>query len=282
MRLLLCLCCAVLLGCSVEPNVEAINPEVKASAEQLSQILVTSKGVVEKQDTAIEILNVQTQSLTTVAESLLDVSGKVDALTALLEPKKPVSAILTSQDATVAEDVQTPELPKAEESDEVYIENWSRYSYCPSCNSQLSVLEEVNRDTGVLYWTYKADDPKYFADVRKNKITNVPVIRIVRRGKGRLQFVGLQTKDEILKAISKVRALDLSKDEPVTMSSDDLTIRNKLPVVSTRWGLIDLEEVNADGTCTCDRCIDLRNLKSEYLAKPEYQNIGQKITVEEF
>lgn len=142
---------------------------------------------------------------------------------------------------------------------------------------QKPVTEAVAKALGMQVTYYDWDVYKEFADA--SKVSELPTLNVVRRGKARRQLAGQRSAAEISAAVAEVQAMN---DSQLVASSDDLTIRNKLPVVNTRWGLQDLEEVNADGTCQCERCVELRALKSAYLAKPEYQNIGRKVEPETF
>lgn len=290
MRFLLCLSCTLLLGCASDQDVKAINPEVKESAEQLSQILTASRSSLESQVATLDAITVQSSVLESIAARLdvlieiqqplgVEVETKeVPASTkaVVVEASEPVSGKEVIQQSTSTSSSDTVA------DDDVRFEEWTA-DWCIKCRTQKPILKAVANELGIpepreLIW----EKHKKYAYLYN--IDGLPVVSIIRRGRSQKVLHGVQSREALIAAVAEVRALQLTPDGNVTTmaSSDDLTIRNKLPVVNTRWGLHDLEEVNADGTCQCERCVELRALKSAYLAKPEYQNIGRKVEPETF
>lgn len=270
----------VATGCKSAPE-PVVSAEVAARADQLSQILTLSRSSVDSQAATLDAINVQTVALTTIAiklDELIETAKPVETKEATASPEavvvddesEPVSGKEVIQQSTNTSSSDTVA------DDDVRFEMWTA-TWCGPCRKQKPIVVAVSNELGipVTYWDW--DVYKDFAAA--SNVDALPTLNVVRRGKAWRRLQGPCSAAEIRSAVAEVQAMN---DVQLVASSDDLTIRNKLPVVNTRWGLQDLEEVNADGTCQCERCVELRALKAAYLAKPEYQNIGRKVEPEPF
>lgn len=285
MRFILCLSCTLLIGCASNPHVEAINPEVKASAEQLSEILTVSRSSLDSQSATLNAITVQSSVLESIAarlDVLIDIQQPLGVEVETKEVPTSTEAVVVeaSEPGSGKEVIQQSTSASSSDTvadDGVHFEVWTA-TWCGPCRKQKPVTESVSNELGipVKHWWEWDEYKQYAAD---SKISELPTLCVVRRGKAWKRLSGPRSAAEIRSAVAEVQAMN---DAQLVASSDDLTIRNKLPVVSTRWGLQDLEEVNADGTCQCERCVELRALRSAYLSKPEYQNIGRKVEPEAF
>lgn len=285
-----CLMLVFFIGCSSVPdsspdndpvNVEAFISNVDVQARQLATTLaaqkLTGEMTLENTQRIMDKLNTLEASIINSETSDGkggDVPASMEAV--VVEASEPVSGKEVIQQSTSTSSLDTVA------DDGVHFEAWTA-DWCGVCRIQKPILAAVAKELGIpepreLQWE-KHKKYAYLYD-----IDGLPVVSVLRRGKTQKVLHGLQSREQLMAAVSNVRALQLTPDgNVITMaSSDDLTIRNKLPVVNTRWGLQDLEEVNTDGTCQCEKCVELRALKSAYLAKPEYQNIGRKVEPETF
>lgn len=285
MRLFI-LCCALLVvGCKSTPE-PVVSAEVTARVDQLSEILTVSRSSLDSQVATVEAITAQSAALDVISaklDVLIDVQMPLEVD---IEPKEasayteavvvddesePVSGKEVIQQSTSTSSLDTVA------DDGVHFEVWTA-TWCGPCRRQKPVTVSVSNELGipVKHWWDWDEYKQYAAD---SKISELPTLCIVRRGKAWKRLSGPRSAAEIRAAVAEVQSMDEAK---LVTSSDDLTIRNKLPVVATKWGLQDLEEVNEDGTCQCERCVALRALRSEYMAKPEYQNIGRKVEPETF
>lgn len=278
------LCCVVvcimLSGCESAPKVDT--KDFLQSLDSLeAQNAIYSESIIGKQDEALT-------ALAAIKSQVAGLNHAVQETRRVVETKQ-AGDMPASQEAVVVDDESEPGSGKeviqqstsASSSDTVAddgvrFEMWTA-AWCGPCRPQKEVVVAVSKEIGVPVTYYDWDVYKEFADA--SKVDALPTLNVVRRGKAWRRLQGPRSAAEIRAAVAAVQAMSESQ---LVASSDDLTVRNKLPVVNTRWGLQDLEEVNADGTCQCERCVELRALKSAYLAKPEYQNIGRKVEPETF
>lgn len=275
----------VVTGCQSAPE-PVVSAEVAARADQLSEILTTSRSSLNSQVATLDAITVQSSVLESIAarlDVLIDIqqplgveveTKEVPASTeaVVVEASEPVSGREVIQQSTSTSSSDTVA------DDGVHFEMWTA-TWCGPCRVTKPRVRAIAKEFGIreprmLEWD------EYKADPVAVQIHDLPTINVLRRGKSRVTLVGEQTAEAIRAAVQQVQSMQIN--DSVTSSSDDLTIRNKLPAVNTRWGLVDLEEVNADGTCQCERCVELRALRSAYLEKPEYQNIGRKVEPETF
>lgn len=278
------ICCVVvfimLAGCESASKVDT--KDFLQSLDSLeAQNTIYSESIIGKQDEALT-------ALAAIKSQVAGLNNAVQETRRVVETKQE-GDMPASTEAVVVDDESDPGSGKeviqqststsssdTVADDDVHFEVWTA-TWCGPCRIQKPVTEAVAKALGMQVTYYDWDAYKEFADA--SKVSELPTLNVVRRGKARRQLVGQRSAAEIRAAVAEVQAMN---DAQLVASSDDLTIRNKLPVVSTRWGLQDLEEVNADGTCQCERCVELRALRSAYLSKPEYQNIGRKVELEAF
>ena len=272
MRYVICFMLMVMFGCQSSPDLTELKLSIRSASEE---IVSMNREQIDKTNVVIDVLRENTDALAAIKSRIDDIDGQVREM-------KPVAVQVETSpeqdsvpDATAQAATENPVAePEPHYSDEVSVENWSA-SYCGVCRTEKDILESLKNRTGLQYWTYMADDPKRLEFVKRKQIERAPTLRFIRRGKEMKRLVGLRQASEIQSVIDEVRAMNLTDDESNVGSSDDLTIRLKLPVVETRWGLIDLEEFNCE--CPNQRCVELRAIKADYLDKPEFQNIGRRV-----
>ena len=277
------ICCVVvfimLAGCESASKVDT--KDFLQSLDSLeAQNTIYSESIIGKQDEAlvdlaaiksqVAGLNHAVQETRRVVETkqVGDMPAYTEAV--VVEASEPVSG-----KEVILQSASTSSLDTVAD-DGVHFDLWTA-TWCGPCRIGRPNVEQVARELGIRVDPWDWDEYKRYA--ADSKVDRLPTLGIVRRGKSRKRLVGPQSVEAIRAAVAEVQAMNESQ---LVASSDDLTIRNKLPVVATKWGLQDLEEVNQDGTCQCERCVALRALRSEYLAKPEYQNIGRKVEPETF
>lgn len=280
------ICCVVvfimLAGCESASQVDT--KDFLQSLDSIeAQNAIYSESIIGKQD----------EALTALAAIKSQVSGLNDAVqeTRRVVETKQVGDMPAYTEAVVVDDESEPGSGKeviqqstsasssaTVSDDDVRFEMWTA-TWCGPCRLTKPRVRAIAKEFGMreprmLEWDeYKTDPVAVY-------IHDLPTINVLRRGKSRVTLVGEQTAEAIRAAVQQVRSMEIN--DSVTTAPDDLTIRSKLPVVNTRWGLRDLEEVNADSTCNCAQCVELRALKAAYLLKPEYQNIGRKVEPETF
>ncbi len=277
------ICCVVvfimLAGCESASKVNT--KDFLQSLDSLeAQNTIYSESIIGKQDEALTALDaiksqvagmnqaVQETRRFVETKQVGDMPASTEAV--VVEASEPVSGKEVIQQSTSASSSDTVA------DDGVHFEAWTA-TWCGPCRKQKPVVEAVARELGIKVTSWDWDVYKQYADA--SKVDVLPTLNVVRRGKAWRRLQGPSSAAEIRAAVAEVQAMN---DAQLVASSDDLTIRNKLPAVNTRWGLVDLEEVNADGTCQCERCVELRALRASYLEKPEYQNIGRKVEPETF
>jgi thiol-disulfide isomerase/thioredoxin len=281
MRCLLCLVLIVLSGCSSGPDLTELKMSIRSASDE---IVSMNREQIDKTNSVIDVLRENTAALNAIKTAIE--SQVVEAKPVPIEVKE----AQVSPEAVVVDDESEPVSGKevilqststsssdTVADDGVHFEVWTA-TWCGPCRKQKPVTVSVSNELGIPvkhWWDWDAYS-QYAAD---SKIDELPTLCVVRRGKAWKRLAGPRSAAEIRAAVAEVQAMSESQ---LVASADDLTVRNKLPVVATRWGLIDLEEVNADGACQCERCVELRALKAEYLEKPEYQNIGRKVEPETF
>ncbi len=274
MRCLLCLIVIVLSGCSSGPDLTELKMSIRSASDE---IVSMNREQIDKTNSVIDVLRDNTAALNAIktaiesqAVEVKEVPSSTEAV--VVEASEPVSGKEVIQQSTSTSSLDTVA------DDGVHFEMWTA-TWCGPCRLTKPRVRAIAKEFGIreprmLEWDEYKTEPVAV------QIHDLPTINVLRRGKSRVTLVGEQTAEAIRAAVQQVKSMQIN--DSVTSSSDDLTIRNKLPVVNTRWGLQDLEEVRADGTCQCERCVELRALKSAYLAKPEYQNIGRKVEPETF
>lgn len=272
MRCLLCLIVIVLSGCSSGPDLTELKMSIRSASDE---IVSMNREQIDKTNSVIDVLRDNTAALNAIktaiesqAVEVKEVPSSTEAV--VVEASEPVSGKEVIQQSTSTSSLDTVA------DDGVHFEAWTA-TWCGPCRKQKPVVEAVARELGIKVTSWDWDVYKQYADA--SKVDVLPTLNVVRRGKAWRRLQGPSSAAEIRAAVAEVQAMN---DAQLVASSDDLTIRNKLPAVNTRWGLVDLEEVNADGTCQCERCVELRALRASYLEKPEYQNIGRKVEPETF
>lgn len=213
------ICCVVvfimLVGCEAASKVDT--KDFLQSLDSLeAQNTIYSESIIGKQDealTALDAIKSQVAGLNDAVQEtrrLVETkqAGDMPAYTEAVvvdDESEPVSGKEVIQQSTSTSSLDTVA------DDDVHFEVWTA-TWCGPCRRQKPVTARVAKDLGLEIMDWDWDEYKRYAAA--SKVSSLPTLNIVRRGKARRQLIGPQTAASIHAAVDAVRAMDLTDDKP--------------------------------------------------------------------
>lgn len=262
---------AVLLAAGCECKTESVSPSVSVKSSEMASLLSAGTMLVSRQDQVVDILQEQTGGIR-------DIASKVEAIQSSAEnTQQAVSAILSAQEAVQVESetangkevissVSTPsEVKVTPASDGVRLQMWTA-TWCGPCKGSKVTAQEAADELGIELEKFDADEDK--DQLEKCKVSRVPTLCIIRNGLIREWLTGTHSKQAIIDAVNRVRG--------GVVQVKQRKVRQRLPVMGTQWGVIDLETYRRDN-CNCPMCQGIRAMQWQYRQKPEFSDVVEPV-----
>lgn len=260
---------AVLLaGCDCKT--ECVSPSVEVRSSEMASLLSAGTMLVSRQDQVVGILKQHSGDIREIADKVAAIQSSAE------KTQEAVSAILTAQEAVQVESetangkevissVSTPsEVQVTPASDGVRLQFWTA-PWCVYCPVAKRNAQAAADELGIKLELFDAD--VYKDQLEKCRIETVPTLCIANNGMIREWLKGNHSKRDIIDAVNKVRGV-----VPVVKQRK---VRQRLPVASTPWGVIDLETYRRN--CSCPMCQGIRAMQWEYRQKPEFMEVVEPV-----
>ena len=259
----LSLIAVLLVGCS-----QSDSNRLESFRSMLSE---TGVKLTEAQSASVVLLHENTAALQKIADS-------VDSIAADTKDTKEAVEAIASQEAVQVESETAngkevissvpgtaPEKQVSPDSGAVRLQLWTA-TWCVFCHAAKETAEAAAKELGIELELFDVD--AYHSQMKKCKVSSAPTLCIVYQGMTRRWLVGKHSKQQILDAVAEVRA-------PAVARAVQHKVRQRLPVMGTQWGVIDLETYNRN--CNCPMCQGIRLLQWEYRQKPEYSDVIEAV-----
>lgn len=231
----------------------------------------TGVKLTEAQSASVVILQENTAALQKIADS-------VDSIATDTKETKEAVAAIASQEAVQVESetangkevissVSTPsEVKVTPASGGVRLQMWTA-TWCGYCPAAKKTAEAAAKELGIELELFDAD--VYKSQLTKCKVSSLPTLCIVRDGFTREWLKGVNSKQAIIDAVNRVRGGGV-------VQVKQRKVRQRLPVMGTQWGVIDLETYRRDN-CNCPMCQGIRAMQWQYMQKPEFSNVVEPV-----